>query len=123
MMTKIKPSFKEKFTFDERAQECANMIDRYPDKIGLILERSVNASHETPYLHKRKFLAAKDMSLFEFLIVIRNRFHLQETQSIIFFVNDSVLVPNTMILSDIYNQYRDHDGFVYLKYSTENTFG
>jgi len=119
----MKLSFKEKFTYDERVNECADMLDRYPDKVCIIVERSTSASSSTPYLHKRKFLAAKDMSLFEFLIVIRNRFNIHDTQTILFFVNDTTLLPQTTVISDIYHQYRDHDGFVYLTYSTENTFG
>ena len=119
----MKLSFKEKVTYDERVKECQNMLDLYPDKISMIVERSPRASSSTPYLHKRKFLAAKDMSLFEFLIVVRNRFNIRDSQTILFFVNDTTLLPQTMPLSEVYNQYRDHDGFVYLKYSTENTFG
>lgn len=119
----MKLSFKEKFTYDERVKECKAMLDRYPDKVSIIIERSPSASSGTVYLHKRKFLAAKDMSLFEFLIIIRNRFNIQHSHTILFFVNDTTLLPQTMLISDVYNQYRDHDGFVYLKYSTENTFG
>lgn len=119
----MKPTFKEKFTYEERAKECQNMLERYPDKVSMIVERSQSAPSNAPYLHKRKFLAAKDMSLFEFLIVIRNRFNIDHSQSILFFVNDTTLLPQTMPISEVYHNYRDHDGFVYLKYSVENTFG
>lgn len=121
-MSKIIP-FKEKHTFEAREKESTNMLSKYPDKGCFILERSQNASESTPYIHKRKFLVSLDMTFFEFIIVVRNRFNLNEQQSLLFFVNDNILVPSTIKVSELFDQYRDHDGFVYLHYTSENTFG
>ena len=121
-MSKIIP-FKEKHTFEQREMESSNMLSKYPDKGCFILERSRSASETTPYIHKRKFLVSLDMSFFEFIIVVRNRFNLNAQQSLLFFVNDNVLVPTSVKVAELFHQYRDHDGFVYLTYTSENTFG
>jgi len=121
-MSEIIP-FKEKHTFEARENESSQMLSKYPNKGCFILERSKSASDATPYIHKRKFLVSLDMTFFEFIIVVRNRFNLNQQQSLLFFVNDNVLVPSSMSVAELFNQYRDHDGFVYLNYTNENTFG
>lgn len=115
--------FKEKYTYEARENESTKMLSRYPDKGCFILERSKNASATTPFINKRKFLISLDMKLFEFIIVLRNRFNMNAQQSLLFFVNDNVMVPSTIKVAELFHQYRDHDGFVYLKYTSENTFG
>lgn len=119
----IRSYYKDQFSFEQREKECKDILKKHNDKIALIIELSPTASSITPYIPKRKFLASPDMNFYEFLIVVRNRFDLNHTQSILFFVNDTILITNTMKISELYHQYRDHDGFVYLKYTTENTFG
>ena len=115
--------YKNQFSFEKRENECNAILNKHYDKVAIIIEMSQSASTNTPCIPKRKFLASPDMSFYEFLVVIRERFKLNPNQAILFFVNDNILITTTMKISELYNEYRDHDGFVYLKYTTENAFG
>ena len=58
----------------------------------------------------------------EFVFVIRKRIKLSPEKAIFIFVND-VLPPTAMLMSQVYDEYKDEDGFLYISYSGENTFG
>ena len=47
---------------------------------------------------------------------------LSPEEALFIFSGSSVLSSNTLI-SAVYEKYRDPDGFLYVKYSGENTFG
>ena len=57
-----------------------------------------------------------------FIYVIRRRLKLSSEVSIYLFVNDKIL-PGMDYVSTIYEKYKDEDGFLYVKYSGEPTFG
>ncbi len=54
--------------------------------------------------------------------VIRKRIKLSPEKAIFIFVND-MLPPTAALMSTIYEQNKDVDGFLYVIYSSENTFG
>ena len=54
--------------------------------------------------------------------IIRKRIKLKEHETIFIYVANK-LVPSNSLLSEIYNTNKDEDGFLYLVYSSENTFG
>jgi len=47
---------------------------------------------------------------------------LSPEKAIFLFVNN-VLPPTAELMSRIYKDYKDEDGFLYITYSGENTFG
>ena len=52
----------------------------------------------------------------------RKRIKLNAEQSIFLFINDT-LVVNGKMMSDVYQEHKDEDGFLYVSYSAENSFG
>ncbi|KAJ9171238.1 hypothetical protein P3X46_014629 [Hevea brasiliensis] len=57
-----------------------------------------------------------------FVYVIRKRIKLSAEKAIFIFV-DNVLPPTGAVMSTIYDEKEDADGFLYVAYSGENTFG
>lgn len=53
---------------------------------------------------------------------IRKRIKLPAEKAIFIFVNDT-LPPTAALMSAIYQEHKDKDGFLYVTYSGENTFG
>ena len=47
---------------------------------------------------------------------------LNQNQALFIYVNN-ILPPTGELISQIYNNYSDPDGFLYVQYSGENTFG
>jgi hypothetical protein len=81
-----------------------------------------------------------DLTVGQFVYVIRKRIKLSPEKAIFIFV-DEVLPPTAALMSSIYEEHKDEDGFLYItyvyfhshhwtllvltecRYSGENTFG
>ena len=51
------------------------------------------------------------------------RIKLAPEQAIFLFVSSGTLPPSVAALQTVYDKYKDEDGFLYMTYSGENTFG
>nr|GLL45015.1 autophagy-related protein 8f [Ipomoea trifida] len=69
-----------------------------------------------------RYLVPADLTVGQFVYVIRKRIKLSAEKAIFIFV-DNVLPPTGAIMSAIYDEKKDEDGFLYVTYSGENTFG
>ncbi|KYR03022.1 MAP1-LC3 domain-containing protein [Tieghemostelium lacteum] len=125
-MTIITKSFKNEYNLEKRKQLSAKIRNRYRDRIPIIVERAANS--DIPDLNKKKYLAQSEMTLEKFITEIRKHFS-EETKTnvskvaLFLFVNKSNLPPSSTLISTIYEKYKDEDGFLYITYSGENTFG
>lgn len=63
-----------------------------------------------------------DITVAQLTYLLRRRMSLSPEEALFIFSGSSVLSSNTL-LSVIYERHKDPDGFLYVKYSGENTFG
>jgi len=112
--------FKKQKTFDLRVEEASKVRDKYPNRIPVICERAEKS--DVPEIDKSKYLVPVDLTVGQFVYVIRNRIKLAPEQAVFVFIND-VMPPTASLMSEVYDQQKDADGFLYIKYSGENTFG
>ncbi|XP_031126381.1 autophagy-related protein 8f-like [Ipomoea triloba] len=115
-----KSSFKQQHEFEKRRVEATKIREQYPDKIPVIVERAERS--DIPNIDKRKFLVPSDLTVGQFVFVIRKRIQLSSEKAIFIFV-DNVLPTTGALMSAIYEEKKDEDGFLYVTYSGENTFG
>lgn len=73
-------------------------------------------------LEQKKYLVPADLTCSQFMYVIRKRLKLPSEQGIYLFVN-GVIPSSSAMLNAIYEEHKDPDGFLYMTYSGENTFG
>lgn len=112
--------FKSTHSFEQRLQESTRIIQKYPERIPIICEKAKNSN--VTDLDKSKYLVPCDLSIGQFMFVIRKRMKLASEQAIFLFVNNSIPSTSSSVLQ-IYDSYKDEDGFLYITYSGENTFG
>ena len=119
---------------------------RYPDRIPVICEKDQRS--DIPPVDKRKYLIPMDLvraalgrapappastrhsraapalpqTVGQFVYVIRKRINVPSDKAIFIFVNNT-LPQTSALMSTVYEQHRDEDGFMYFTYSGENTFG
>ena len=117
-----KKSFREEFTFDERKAEADNIRTKFPDRIPTIVEKHEQVGDSLPDLDKRKFLAPGDLTMGQFIYVIRKRMKLEPEKALFFFINDT-LAPSSRTMGQLYQEHKADDGFMYITLSAENTFG
>ncbi|KAG7812086.1 hypothetical protein KL921_001318 [Ogataea angusta] len=102
------------------SQKASRIRGKFLDRIPVICEKVEES--DIPEIDKRKYLVPSDLTVGQFVYVIRKRIQLPSEKAIFIFVND-ILPPTASLMSTIYEQYKDEDGFLYILYSGENTFG
>ncbi|CAB4277845.1 unnamed protein product [Prunus armeniaca] len=109
------------FSGEERRQaEAARIREKYPDRIPVIVEKAERS--DIPDIDKKKYLVPADLTVGQFVYVVRKRIKLSAEKAIFIFVKN-ILPPTAAMMSAIYEENKDEDGFLYMTYSGENTFG
>jgi len=114
--------FKKNFSLEERRKESARVMEKHPDRIPVICEKHERASVLLPQVDKYKYLVPNDLTIGQFIYVIRKRIHLTPEKAIYLFI-DGIIPQSNETLFNIYHTHRDRDGFLYISYTNENTFG
>ncbi|XP_066400082.1 autophagy-related protein 8A-like [Miscanthus floridulus] len=115
-----KTSFKMEHDPEKRQVESAWIRDQYPDRIPVIVEKA--GKTDVPEIDKKKYLVPADLTVSQFVYVVRKRIKLSPERAIFVFVKNT-LPPTASLMSAIYEENKDEDGFLYMTYSGENTFG
>lgn len=116
-------SFKSIHSFEKRKEESDRIISKYPDRIPIICEKSSSTKdNDIPTIDKIKYLVPINLTMGQFIYVIRSRMKLRAEKAIFIFVGNTI-PSSTSDLQTLYSRYKDKDGFLYMYYSGENTFG
>ncbi|GAB6026589.1 Gamma-aminobutyric acid receptor-associated protein-like 2 [Chamberlinius hualienensis] len=116
----MKWNFKEDNLLDERKAESNKIRTKYPDRIPVIVQKAPKTN--VPSIDKNKFLVPSDISVAQLMWIIRKRVQLAPEKAIFLFVG-KVLPQSSASMASIYKEYADEDGFLYIMYSGESTFG
>jgi GABA(A) receptor-associated protein len=115
-------TFKNRTLFNDRITESCRIIAKYPNRIPIICEQSTTSENNYPKIDKNKFLVPYDFTIGQFLLMIRKRMKLPPEKALFLFVNGNIY-NSTQYLCNIYETQKDDDGFLYIIYAFENTFG
>jgi GABA(A) receptor-associated protein len=96
-----------------------NILDKYPNKIPIIIKLQQNSKLK---LDKYKYIVPDNFTICYFQMYIRNKMQL-ESDKAIFMIIDNKLMKQSMLLSQVYELYKDTDGFLYVTISEESVFG
>jgi GABA(A) receptor-associated protein len=114
--------FRQRFPYSERANESSRIRDKFPDRIPVIVERSKNTSAAIPHIDKEKFLVPGDLTVSQFIYIIRRRIELSSEMALFLYVGNTLPTTGTL-LRELYSHHSEDDGFLYITYCGENTFG
>lgn len=118
---KMQSKFQKDHAFEVRSTESAKILVKYPDRIPLIVEK-IPGNNILPQISKSKFLVPSDITITQFMFIIRKYLKLEPSVSIYLFCDG--VIPNAgESINNVYIQHKDSDGFLYLFYTGENTFG
>ncbi|KAK9464112.1 autophagy protein 8 [Lipomyces oligophaga] len=112
--------FKDEHSFEKRKTEADRIRAKYGDRIPVICEKVEKSDIEE--IDNKKYLVPADLTVGQFVYVIRKRIRLPAEKAIFVYV-DEVLPPTAALMGLIYKEHKDDDGFLYITYSGENTFG
>ena len=95
------PSVLENKSFEERLQSSTEIRERYPDRLPCIVEKaSSRGAISAPSLDKNKFLVPQDLTLSQFVFVIRRRLQL-DPQSALFVYAGGQMPATTMLIREL----------------------
>ena len=114
-------SFRERYSFQQRQTECINILKKYPDKIPIICEKNYNIT-DNPNINKNKYLVSDNLTIGQFLYVLRKRISIDPNQALYLYINNNIPSINKN-LKEIYYFNKNEDGFLYITYQFETTFG
>lgn len=113
--------YDKKRTFEQRCKEAKEIIEKYSDKVPVLVQKSSNS--KLPGISHCKFLVPSNITVGQFLAVIRKKISgLSSSQSLWFFVNNT-LPPTSSTMGTLYNEHKSDDGFLRMAYCEENMFG
>jgi GABA(A) receptor-associated protein len=113
-------SFEKKYSFDKRLKEVASLAKRYPARIPVVIE---STDDNQPAITKNKYLVPMDLSVSQFIYVIKKYITMNKQDAIFVFTKVGSIPPSSWSMSQLYDSYKSNDNFLYLYYSVENTFG
>ena len=114
-------TYKQKFSLDVRRYQSSKVLNKYPDKIPIICEKS-HTNVDLPNLDRQKYLVPKTLTLGDLICVIKKKINLNYYDAIFLSINDKIL-PGYSIIGNIYDCEKDSDGMLYIQYNKENAFG
>jgi GABA(A) receptor-associated protein len=117
--------FKKKYSEYQRLLESTRVIAQHPDKVPIICEPY---SASTPPINRYKYLVNGNITVGQFIHIIRPRIlggtYDGGSKALFLFVGSyNNIPPTSALLANVYNLYKDADGFLYITYALENTFG
>ena len=96
------------------------ILEKYPDRVPIYVKKKEGSNVEE--ITKHKYLVPRDMTMGNFIYVLRKNITLKSSQALFVFV-DNLIVSNSEMMGEIYNRHKNEDNFLYVIYSSESTFG
>ncbi|KAH7822195.1 putative light chain 3 [Monocercomonoides exilis] len=116
--------YKATVPFETRKHEIDKIRKKYPDRVPILCERHSRA--KIPEMSQKKFLVQENITIGEFLRIIRRNISLDQEKSLFVFIDNRI--PNTgdplsVIYSEYMKKHQGDDGYLYMLYTDEATFG
>lgn len=105
----------------ERVKKSQIILEKYPDRVPLIIQPSKNDRDLYP-IDKSKYITPRDLTLLQLQQIIRKRVKFPAEKAMFMFINNKIY-PITTAVGPIYDTNKDADGFLYVTYCQESTFG
>ena len=104
-------------------QDITNEIKtKFPDSLPVIIYRSSNQKN-LPDIPKIRFIIPRDYQYSHIIGIVRKRVTLDSATAIFLFVGDGHIPSATSSIANVYEEHKSDDGFLYITYNGENTFG
>lgn len=113
------------------SEEARRMKIRHPDRVPVFCSRATGAQSDLPDIKKNKFAMPEHMLYSEFKYIVHREVTkgarasgLAVDQSLFLFVGEAGKQPKTSAtMGDLYREHQSEDGFLYIRYTAENTLG
>lgn len=114
---------KDKLT--EIQEETAKMMKKYPGRVVIYVDKMPNSKSNLKSLKSHKFLVPDDLSFQQFTCTIRKNLQLTPEIALFYFIGEkrNIMPTPTQTIGELYSEYKNLDGRLYVYYETESVFG
>ncbi len=113
--------FKRNHSFEKRIAESQKILKKYLDRVPIICEAA--PSCKIPRIDGSKFIVPRNLTLMQFMGVIRKRISQLHPSKAIFILVHGRIIRMDIFISELYETHADEDGFLYMMYKDEEVFG
>lgn len=116
--------FKKEQSFEQRLASSRKIMESHPDRIPVLVFTDESWNRESlPPLDKNKYLVPKDLTVGQFVYVIRKRIKLAPEKAMFLFVGKNTLPPTSALMDKVYEDNKGEDGFLIVTVCGESSFG
>lgn len=106
----------------KRKAESTKIREKYPDRVPIICEKDPKSKIKD--VDKTKYLVPNDLTVSQFSFIIRKRLEMSKDAALFLLVSGKHSITGDSSMSEIYEKYKDaEDGFLYIAYASELTWG
>jgi GABA(A) receptor-associated protein len=113
-------NYKDKHTLEERKAESERLLKRHPNNIPIIVEK---VSKSDPDIDKTKYLVNRSISMAQFRFILQKRMNIDPNTALFIYSENNELFQPSDFVERSYNLNKNEDGFMYVKYGLEATYG
>nr|CAH8864138.1 unnamed protein product [Trichobilharzia regenti] len=106
----MKFKFKETHTFEQRQQDSTKIKNKYVGRVPVVVERHLNS--QIADIDKHKFLVPDDVTVAQFMWIIRKRIDISPEKALFLFVGKTMPQASATI-GQLYSDFSDPDGFLF----------
>ena len=96
------------------------ILARYPDRVPIFVDKKEGSNVNE--IERHKYLVPKDMTMGNFIFILRKNIDLKSNQGLFIFINN-IVPPVAELMGCLYEKHKGDDNFMHVIYSAENTFG
>ena len=114
-------NYKKVLNLAKRKEEFSKIKDKYSKKIPIICEKDPRSKIEG--IEKTKYLVNPEMTVSSFNEIIRKKLNIEPDQGLFLLVKGKIALTGNQLMQEIYDNYHDEDGFLYITYASEIVWG
>ena len=112
-------TYRNSKTFLQRQSDSKELLCKFSNRVPVIIE-----THKDVELTKKKFLVPSNVTLAQFFHAIRMKvLNINEGTALFLFTEYDTFPCLSDTMGTLYYQWKNNDGFLYLKCMKERTFG
>jgi len=109
-------------SFEERCEESAMIRERNDMCIPIIVEKMAGEKF-LPVSEKRRFSIMGEVPFHSLMCTVRKNLQLHAEQSFFMLIGGRHMACGTTTMESLYSEYKDEDGFLYITYASQETYG
>ncbi len=114
---------------NQNKNKIETLLKKYPNRVPIVItSRSINLKEKENNTNNTNFIVPSNITIAEFLIILRKRIKIYNEEAIFMFVIDNItkkdiMVPSSSTIDSLYSQYKDENLILNLYVEKESVFG